>query len=100
MTHQRLNNLHFLILATILAIAALGISSAQAQTYTDLHDFDTPGLASPQYPGILAQGQDGNIYGTAPIGGPAGRGGVFQITPAGAYSVIYNFDLIHGAVVR
>lgn len=97
MTTQRINTLPLLTLATILAVAALGTSSAQAQTYTDIHDFDTPTLISPQYPGILAQGQDGNIYGTAPSGGPSGRGGVFQITPAGAYSVIYNFDLVHGA---
>ena len=97
MTTQRINTLHLLTLATVLALAALGISSAQAQTYTDLHDFDTPSLASPQFPGILAQGQDGNIYGTTPSGGASGRGGVFQITPAGAYSVIYNFDGVHGA---
>ena len=97
MTTQRINTLHLLTLATVLALAALGVSSAQAQTYTDLHDFDTPSLASPQFPGILSQGRDGNIYGTAPLGGASGRGGVFQITPAGAYSLIYNFDLTHGA---
>jgi uncharacterized repeat protein (TIGR03803 family) len=97
MTIQRLNNLHLLALALTLAFATLGISGAHAQTYTDLHDFDTPFLASPQYPGILAQGRDGNLYGTAPNGGQFGRGGVFSITPSGAYSVICNFDGIVGA---
>lgn len=91
---QRFNNL---TLAMTLIVTAFGISGAYAQTYTDLHDFDTPTLASPQYAGILAQGRDGNLYGTAPLGGTSGRGGVFQITPAGAYSVIYSFDLTHGA---
>ncbi len=96
MTKLRLNHLHLMTLATTLALATLASPDAQAQ-YTDLHDFDTPTLASPQYPGILAQGRDGNIYGTAPLGGASGRGGVFQITPAGAYSLIYNFDLTHGS---
>ena len=36
-----------------------------AQTYTDLHDFDcaTDGC-SWEFPGLLAQGRDGNLYGT------------------------------------
>src|ERR1035437_3452226 len=92
MTMQRLKNLHLLALVLTLALATLGISGAHAQTYTDLHDFDTPTLASPQYPGILAQGRDGNLYGTAPVGGNSGRGGVFSITPSGTYSVISSFD--------
>lgn len=89
MTLQRPKNLH--LLALVLTLATLGIPGAHAQ-YTDIHDFDTPTLASPQYSGILAQGRDGNLYGTAPLGGTFGRGGVFKITPAGAYSVIHNFD--------
>ena len=75
----------------VLTLATLGIPGAHAQ-YTDIHDFDTPTLASPQYSGILAQGRDGNLYGTAPLGGTFGRGGVFKITPSGAYSVIHSFD--------
>jgi len=94
MTLQRFKNLPLLALAITLAVAALGISGAHAQTYTDIHDFDTPLLASPQYPGLLAQGRDGNLYGTAPLGGDFGRGGVFMITPAGTYSVVRSFSTI------
>ena len=36
--------------------------SGRAQTCTDIHDFDTPFLASPQYSGILAQGRDGALW--------------------------------------
>ena len=89
MTLQRLNGL---ALAMTILVVALGISSARAQTYSDIHDFDTPTLASPQYAGILAQGRDGNLYGTAPLGGDFGRGGVFMTTPAGAFTVIHSFD--------
>jgi uncharacterized repeat protein (TIGR03803 family) len=77
------------------AVAAFASLAAQAQ-YTDLHDFDTPSLASPQYPGLLAQGRDGNLYGTAPLGGDFGRGGIFLSTPAGAYSVLTSFDGTYG----
>jgi len=97
MTIQRINSLHLRALVVTLALAALCISGVQAQTYTDIHDFDTPLLASPQYPGMLAQGRDGNIYGTAPLGGSLGRGGVFRITPGGGYSVIFEFDVTHGS---
>jgi len=90
---KQLHNLPLLAMATILVIAALGISSAHAQnTYVDIHDFDTPLLSSPQYSGILAQGRDGISYGTAPSGGNSGRGGVFSIAPTGAYSVVQSFD--------
>src|ERR1700675_2502097 len=92
MTIQPINSLHLLAMVVTLAVVALGISGAQAQTYTDIHDFNVTDLASPQYSGILAQGRDGNIYGTTPIGGTFGRGGVFSITPGGAYSVVFNFD--------
>lgn len=94
MTMQRFSNLPLLALVMTLALATLGISGADAQTYSDLHNFDTPFLASPQYAGILAQGRDGNLYGTAPIGGAFGRGGVFQITPTGGYTVIYSFNSV------
>ena len=95
MTKQRFHTLHLLALAATLAVAAFGIRGAHAQ-YTDIHDFNTPNLASPQFPGILAQGRDGNLYGTAPLGGVSGVGGIFQITPAGAYSELYNFDGTQG----
>src|ERR1051326_7969026 len=102
-----------LTLTLILSFTALAIPQASAQSaevqqevqddvqsdlqaavsiYTDLHDFNTTTLTSPGNPGMLAQGRDGNLYGTTPTGGTLGFGGVFKITPAGAYSVIYNFD--------
>jgi uncharacterized repeat protein (TIGR03803 family) len=92
MTVQRFQNFNLSGCLLVLALAAFGVSNVSAQSYADLHDFDTPLLASPQYSGILAQGRDGNFYGTAPLGGASGRGGIFSITPTGAYSVIQSFD--------
>ena len=39
----------------------------------------------------LVQGIDGNFYGTTLSGGTARRGTVFQITPAGTLTTLYNF---------
>jgi len=43
----------------------------------------------------LVQGLDGNIYGVA-SGGPYSGGVFFQVTPAGAFSVLYNFGNVAG----
>jgi uncharacterized repeat protein (TIGR03803 family) len=80
---------------TVKALFALGLliaaAVAAAQTYTDLYDFDGTHGASPAYPQLLAQGQDGNLYGTAPSGG-SNSGVVFRVTPAGALTVIHTFN--------
>jgi uncharacterized repeat protein (TIGR03803 family) len=93
---QRLQNLHFYAAILTLSLAAIGISAADAQTYSDIYDFNNS-LVGVANPGILAQGRDGNLYGTTTGGGTGGVGGVFKITPTGTFSVIYNFDVTHGA---
>jgi uncharacterized repeat protein (TIGR03803 family) len=39
----------------------------------------------------MALGNDGNLYGTASIGGKNNAGALFKITPAGQYSTLYSF---------
>ena len=71
---------------------------ASAQTYSDLFEFGgTPGGCCPQFPATLAQGQDGNLYGITSTGGMRNLGIVFQITPAGSFNIIYDFDGPHGS---
>jgi uncharacterized repeat protein (TIGR03803 family) len=41
--------------------------------------------------GGLVQATDGNFYGVTELGGKYGFGTIYQITPAGAYTVVYNF---------
>ena len=68
-------------------------------TLTSLHTFgnvatndeDSDG-GNPQ--GALVLGGDGNFYGTTAEGGLYGSGTVFQITPAGALTTIYNFSAV------
>jgi len=80
-----------------LLILALGLVAAHGQNYKDLYNFgDASGdPLNPQYAGLVAQGQDGNMYSTSPAGG-SGMGTVFKVTLKGVVSVIHNFDGTHG----
>jgi uncharacterized repeat protein (TIGR03803 family) len=73
------------ILLTLLVVSL----SAQAQTYTVLHDF-TDGVDGAA-PHQMIEGNDGNFYGTATWGGANGLGNIFEISPSGAFNVLYSF---------
>jgi uncharacterized repeat protein (TIGR03803 family) len=46
--------------------------------------------------GQVLLASDGNLYGATNSGGSSGCGTIFKVTPAGAYSVVYNFDNTQG----
>ncbi|HUI42878.1 MAG TPA: choice-of-anchor tandem repeat GloVer-containing protein [Terriglobia bacterium] len=79
------------ILVTAALALALGAATARAQTYTDIYNFDGTLGSSPDNPQLLAQGRDGNLYGSTPYGGTAGDGAVFVITPSGGLRDIHSF---------
>ena len=69
-------------------------------TITVLHKF-TGYVSSTVYDGnrpigILVQDNDGNFYGTTYQGGKFNEGTVFKITPAGTYTLLYNFGSVTG----
>jgi uncharacterized repeat protein (TIGR03803 family) len=90
MPRRKLLAIGIFAVAFLLSWAANNVS---AQTYTDLHSFKcaTEGCY-PQYPAILAQGRDGNLYGTSWWGGTAQYGAVFKVTPSGALTTLSNLD--------
>lgn len=97
---QATENVAVRTLKAIMFLFFLMVSAAtlSAQTYKDIFDFDgTTHGCCPQYPSAMAQGQDGNLYGTTPTGGASNVGTVFKITPTGSLSVLYNFDITHGS---
>jgi uncharacterized repeat protein (TIGR03803 family) len=47
--------------------------------------------SNPQEP--LVQGSDGNLYGTASLGGATDNGTIFKMTPEGKLTTLYNFCL-------
>jgi uncharacterized repeat protein (TIGR03803 family) len=68
--------------------AAFKITPAGALTV--LNNF--VGTANGNYPtGGLTLGRDGNFYGTTQRGGTFGDGTVFQMTPSGTLTTLYNF---------
>jgi uncharacterized repeat protein (TIGR03803 family) len=86
-----------LLAIAVLVLAVTTSTTSQAQ-FSRLHDFlgsNSADGCNPTYSGIVAQGRDGNMYGTTENGGaPAftnNVGTVFQVTPAGALNVIYSF---------
>lgn len=71
---------------TIYEITPLG-------TLTTLYTFcSQTNCSDGEYPlAGLVQATDGNFYGTAEMGGANGYGTVFQITPSGTLTTLYNF---------
>jgi uncharacterized repeat protein (TIGR03803 family) len=94
MAHQRSR---VLLAIAVLVLAVTTSTTSQAQ-FSVLHDFlggNSADGCNPTYSGIVAQGRDGNMYGTTENGGAPSFtnnvGTVFQVTPAGALNVIYSF---------
>lgn len=78
------------LLATLVAIIAIGSISVSAQTLTTLHSFNGADGQSPE--SALLQGSDGNFYGTTPFGGAHAEGTVFKIDPAGTLTTLHSFS--------
>lgn len=90
MTRSRVFRLTLVLTLTMWVLIA---DKAVGQTYRDLHDFNcaTEGCG-PDYTSLLAQGRDGNLYGTASFGGLYGDGTIFRIAANGSVTTLHNFD--------
>jgi uncharacterized repeat protein (TIGR03803 family) len=70
-------------------VCAAAASALPAQTFTTLVSFDYTDGAEPLVG--LVQGNDGNLYGTASIGGANHQGAFFKMTPTGTLTTLYSF---------
>ena len=73
-------------LRSLLLALGLGLTShaMQAQTYTDLHDFNiNAGDPCAFVNGRVAQWPDGSFYAESNQAGAFGTGTIFQLTPSG-----------------
>ncbi|MGA3056216.1 MAG: choice-of-anchor tandem repeat GloVer-containing protein [Candidatus Korobacteraceae bacterium] len=65
-------------------------------TYTILHSFAAAGEGNSVVAPMI-QGSDGNFYGTSNGGGAHGLGTIFEISPSGDFTTLYNFQGSDGA---
>lgn len=79
----------------LLLVLALRAPALTAQTYSDLYEFGDG--CCPSYTSMMAQGRDGNLYGITPSGGTSNVGVIFKIGPSGGYTVLHDFDTVHGS---
>jgi uncharacterized repeat protein (TIGR03803 family) len=87
--------LSFLLALVTSVLAPTGLASAQ--TVTTLYNFDSTHGAYPETV-TLAQGRDGNLYGTTFQGGSYGAGVVFRINPnSGVGKLLFTFDNSSGS---
>jgi uncharacterized repeat protein (TIGR03803 family) len=97
MQQIRRRNVHTIALAAaLLTILLVFSSAASAQIYSDLYNFTGSDGDSPSDPQVMAQGQDGNLYGTLPEG-LGNSGVVFQMTPSGLDTVLWAFNGTDGS---
>jgi len=89
-----------LLAITISVLAPVNRAQAQSQMVTTLYNFGfTNGDPTAPY-GTIAQGRDGNFYGTSiagPVGGVGNNGVVFKITAGGAMTALYAIQTTDGA---
>jgi uncharacterized repeat protein (TIGR03803 family) len=66
-------------------------------TFRSVYSFgSSPNDGSVPYTAV-AQGNDSNLYGVTAYGGTLGYGVIFQLSPSGSYSILYDFDGMNGA---
>jgi uncharacterized repeat protein (TIGR03803 family) len=80
------------VLALVALFAVVAIpAQAQIPTPTVLYEFQGAPTDAPSPVGAIAQGRDGNLYGTGTARGANGTGGVWRITPSGTENVLVFF---------
>ena len=72
-----------------LLLCLVSVSSASAQTFTNLLDFNGRDGSHPY--SAMVQGYDGNFYGTTLKGGAWDSGTVFKVTRDGVLTTLYSF---------
>ena len=86
---------HWLMALAFVAFVAFA-SFASAQTYTVLYNFGSH-AGDPENPGgVIAQGPDGDLYGTSIPFGSGSPVDVFKFTPSGTLMVIHEFAAPNG----
>jgi uncharacterized repeat protein (TIGR03803 family) len=86
------------LMFALLATGAYADTCHPKSSLNAIYDFGdhTGGPLSPLAVGVIAQGRDGNLWSTTPLGGKNNLGTAFKLTPGGRLTVIYNFTSTTG----
>ncbi|HEX6504394.1 MAG TPA: choice-of-anchor tandem repeat GloVer-containing protein [Terriglobales bacterium] len=96
---MRLQTVVMLIVVLVIAMSVAAIP-AYGQ-FKVIYNFGSGGNSDPCQPqnsGIIAQGEDGNLYTTTTSCGANDGGSAIQVTPAGTLTDIYDFSTPGGAI--
>ncbi len=74
----------------VFVLCATTAIALPAQTFTTLHSFDRAVDGEDLY-ARLVQATNGDFYGTTWLGGKDNGGAIFEITPSGTLTTLYNF---------
>ena len=101
-SHSRTSHVGTMVLVLIALVICVVAPAAYAQTYTVLYNLtvNSTDPFSPEWLGLFAQARDGNLYSTSQNGGAFGLGAIFQLTPAGALTVVHSFAGTDGSTPR
>jgi uncharacterized repeat protein (TIGR03803 family) len=86
---------------TLILLAAFSPAQDTFYEFTFYAFYDFGALPSapsqPFYYGVIAQGRDGNLYGSTSTGGTNSHGAAYKITPAGSLTLLESFGNSNGA---
>lgn len=81
-----------IVCALFSLLSVLGLFGRVASGQSVLHESLVTYSDGPRFPASpLVKGGDGNFYGTTVTGGRYGYGCIFQLTPAGAVTMLWHF---------
>jgi uncharacterized repeat protein (TIGR03803 family) len=91
-THKPAKRAPIVLSAAILVLVCFSLTAVASAsvTFKNLVSFDGTDGQNPQEV-TLVQGIDGNLYGTTANGGQYGYGTIFEVSPSGTLTTLWNF---------
>jgi len=84
-----------LAFALVFSLVAFATPQVRAQTFNVMFSFTGGNDGAGPLAGLVIDPTTGNLYGTTNVGGSFGYGVVFELSPSGVETVLYNFTGRH-----